>query len=180
MFRAQTSNGWCIEWPYCIIKSLSTSTVGWLVLQTKANELQKKPILQECQCKKWRLFYDFLPSGIIFSPVGFCNCELLAATCLRFLVVCGCHWTWTGRKNHTTAGIIFFLANLLYTWIWLFFLKTGSLITQIKSVWSSNQQWLVHWVTLLHNKKSQHCWLTCIADQGKWIAKKTNIARVPV
>ena len=55
------------------------------------------------------------------------------------------------------------------------FLKTGSIITQIKSVWSSNQQWLVHWVTLLHNKKSQHCWLTRIADQGEWIPKKKTI-----
>ena len=35
------------------------------------------------------LRYDFMPSGIIFSPVEFC--KLLAATCLRFLVVCGCH-----------------------------------------------------------------------------------------
>ena len=71
--------------------------------------------------------------------------------------------------------LFFFLTN---TWIWLFFLKTGSIITQIKSVWSSNQQWLVHWVTLLHNKKSQHCWLTRIADQLRQMnCKKTQYCK---
>ena len=138
-----------------------------------------------------------------FPPVEFC--KLLAATCLRFLVVWGCHWNWTRRKNHTTAGFFFCLVNIytgaqictqgpdradrqgdafrisFFSWldsttlpkrgpgrelsggalvylnsllspkfcilmphlvfiIWLFSLKTGSIaiITQIKSVWSSN------------------------------------------
>ena len=96
-----------------------------------------------------------------FPPVEFVN------------YLCVCHWNWTGRKIHTTA-VFCFLTNTL---IWLFFLKTGSIITQIKSVWCSNQQWLVQWVTLLHNKKSQHCWLTCIADQGKWIEKKNQYCK---
>ena len=109
LFGAQTSNDWCIEWPYCITKSLST--VGWLALQTKANELQKKTILQESRCKNWKLVYDIMPIGIIFSPFQFC--ELLAATCLRFLIVCGCHcsWNWTGRKNHNTAQRYYFLSD---------------------------------------------------------------------
>ena len=171
MFGAQTSNGWCTE---CITKSLSA--VGWLARQIKANEFQKK----NQYCKKagvkiesWNMI--FMPSGMIFSPVEIC--ELLSVTCLRFLVVCGCHWNWTGRKNHTTAGIIcFFLTNTLIC-NWLFFLKTGSIITKIKSVWSSNHQWLVHWMTLQHNKKSQHCWLTRIADQGEWIPKKKQYCK---
>ena len=172
MFGAQTSNGWCIEWPY-VAKSLST--VGWLTLLTKANALQKTPTLQESQFKNWSFFWWFSAQWYYFFPVGFC--ELLAATCLRFLVVCGCNWNWTGRKNHTTASIFFFLTN---TQIWLFYLKTGSIITQIKSVLSSNQQWLVHCESLLHNKKSQHCWLTHIAEQGEGIPINPNIARKPV
>jgi len=70
--------------------------------------------------------------------------------------------------------LFFFLTNTL---IWLFFLKNGSIITQIKSVWSSNQQWLVHQVALLHNKMSQHCWWTRIVDQGEWIAKKNQYCK---
>ena len=53
-----------------------------------------------------------------FSPVEFC--KLFPATCLRFMVVCGCHWNWAGKKNHITASIIFCLTN---TWIWLFSIK---------------------------------------------------------
>ena len=115
MFGAQTSNGWCIDWPYCIAKSLST--VGWLALQTKANEFQKSQYCKKAGVKIGRLWYDFMPSGMIFSPVEFC--KLLAATCFRFLVVCGCHWNWTGRKNHTTAGIVFWLTNTCsQIWAW--------------------------------------------------------------
>ena len=50
----------------------------------------KKPqYCKQASVKIGSLWYDFMPSGMIFSPVEFC--ELLAATCLRFLVVCGCH-----------------------------------------------------------------------------------------
>ena len=82
------------------------------MLQTKANELQKTQILQESRCKNWRLVYDFMPSGIIFFPVEFC--ELLAATCLRFMVNCVVVTeTELEEKKHTTctAGIIFCLTN---------------------------------------------------------------------
>ena len=70
---------------------------------------KKKHYCKKAGVKIGGLWYDFMPSGMIFSPVEFC--KLLAATCLRFLVVCGCNWNWTGTKNHTTAGIIFCLKN---------------------------------------------------------------------
>ena len=61
--------------------------------------------------------------------------------------------------------------------IWLFFLKTGSIITIIKSVWSPNQQQLVHWVTLLHIKSlSTVGWLT-LHIKANECKKKPNIAR---
>ena len=153
---------------------------------------KKKQYCKKASVKNGGFFMIFCPVVLFFPQLSFvnyllplvwglwlcgCNCKLLAATCLRFLIVCGCHLNWTGRKNHATAGIIFFLTN---TWIWLFFLKTGSIITQNQECLELNQQWLVHWVTLLYSKKSQHCWLTHIADQGKWIAKYPNIARKPV
>ena len=103
---------WLVHWvTYCITKSLST--VGWLALQIKANEFQKTQYCKKAGVKIGSL-YNFMPSGIILFPSCFVN-YLLPPVWGFWLCMCGCHWNWTGRKNHTTADIFFLSDKYLCT-----------------------------------------------------------------